>query len=206
MSEKASRIIQNFMKYINEIDTENFIKSLLFCFAAPTITGIKAACLINFKRADDDICSLWKLNADKWLEPLGVEWLLLNEFYNSKNALVLIYRRELLERTLNCIGACEILKAKNYPLPDVDKCLECLRKNFNLNNMPHEVGIFLDYPPEDVKGFIENRKAKNLSCQGYWKVYGDVEKAEKTFRKYRNAECNAAQLILKSRQQIKKFF
>ena len=46
------------------------------------------------------------------------------------------------------------------------------------------MGLFLSYPPEDVKGFIENRAA-NAKCTGVWKVYGDEEKARSLFAKYR---------------------
>ena len=49
---------------------------------------------------------------------------------------------------------------------------------------PHEVGLFLSYPPEDVKGFIENRAA-NAKCTGVWKVYGDERQARQTFAKYK---------------------
>lgn len=49
---------------------------------------------------------------------------------------------------------------------------------------PHEVGLFLSYPPEDVKGFIENRAA-NAKCTGVWKVYGDERQAQQTFDRYK---------------------
>ena len=49
---------------------------------------------------------------------------------------------------------------------------------------PHEVGLFLSYPPEDVKGFIENRAA-NAKCTGVWKVYGDEQQAQQTFDRYK---------------------
>ena len=193
---KNANIIQKFMEHIKNYDTEEFIKSILFCFGAPTIKGIKAACLINFKRRnDEDIRSLWKLNADKWLEPLNVQWLLLNEHEKNKNALVLIYRRELLARALGCEGACEILRACGYPLDDLDACLKCLRKKI-CGEFPHEIGLFLNYPPEDVKCFMENKKCENQLRNGYWKVYGNVKKAKRTFRKYRRAEYDAARLIM----------
>ncbi len=60
-----------------------------------------------------------------------------------------------------------------------------LRKKLRENNsFPHEIGLFLGYPPADVKGFIQDgpRCAKRT---GYWQVYGDEEKAEKTFERYR---------------------
>ena len=45
-------------------------------------------------------------------------------------------------------------------------------------------GLFLSYPPEDVKGFIENRAA-NAKCTGVWKVYGDEQQAQQTFDRYK---------------------
>ena len=48
---------------------------------------------------------------------------------------------------------------------------------------PHEIGLFLSYPPEDVLGFIRG-KACNYKCLGYWKVYGDEQKAKRLFEKY----------------------
>ena len=50
-------------------------------------------------------------------------------------------------------------------------------------DFPHEIGLFLSYPPEDVKGFIENRAAKS-KCTGHWKVYGDERRTRALFEKY----------------------
>ena len=41
----------------------------------------------------------------------------------------------------------------------------------------------LGYPAEDVQGFIEN-ETKECKCVGCWKVYGDVEQAQKKFEQY----------------------
>ena len=37
------------------------------------------------------------------------------------------------------------------------------------------MGLFLSYPPEDVKGFIDHR-ANDFKYAGLWKAYGDEEK------------------------------
>ena len=49
---------------------------------------------------------------------------------------------------------------------------------------PHEVGLFLSYPPEAVKGFIDHR-ANGFKYAGLWKVYGDEEKARSLFAQYK---------------------
>ncbi len=46
-------------------------------------------------------------------------------------------------------------------------------ENFALpRQFPHEIGLFLGYPPEDVCGYIRN-KGKCQKCTGHWQVYGD---------------------------------
>ena len=48
---------------------------------------------------------------------------------------------------------------------------------------PHEIGLFLGYPVEDVKGFIKNR-GKNCLYSGYWKVYGKMAEKAKLFERF----------------------
>ena len=36
-------------------------------------------------------------------------------------------------------------------------------------SFPHEIGIILGYPPEDIEGF-KRYKGRNFKCCGYWKV------------------------------------
>ena len=35
-------------------------------------------------------------------------------------------------------------------------------------SFPHEIGIILGYPPEDIEGF-KRYKGRNFKCCGYWK-------------------------------------
>ena len=46
------------------------------------------------------------------------------------------------------------------------------------------MGLFLSHPPENVKGFIAHR-ANDCKCAGLWKVYGDEEKAQTLFAKFK---------------------
>ena len=48
----------------------------------------------------------------------------------------------------------------------------------------HEIGVFLDYPLEDVVGFIENA-GQNYKCSGCWKVYCNECEAVKLFARYK---------------------
>ena len=66
-----------------------------------------------------------------------------------------------------------ILKRYGYTCERSDRCVaELVIRMREQKEFPHEVGLFLGYPPEDVHGFIENR-AQCAKCIGAWKVYGD---------------------------------
>ena len=51
--------------------------------------------------------------------------------------------------------------------------LECYLQKEQL--FPHEIGVFLGYPPEDVKAFIKQNGKGAVLC-GYWKVYSNIKK------------------------------
>ncbi len=61
-------------------------------------------------------------------------------------------------------------------------------------NFPHEMGLFLGYPVEDVVGFIEN-SGRNSLYSGYWKVYGDVSEKIQLFQKFDMAKENLIQFL-----------
>ena len=54
-------------------------------------------------------------------------------------------------------------------------------------DFPHEIGVLLGYPAEDVKGFVVN-EGKNYLYSGYWKVYGDLSEAKQLFYKFDRAK------------------
>ena len=56
-----------------------------------------------------------------------------------------------------------------------------LRKD---GEFPHEIGLFLGYPPEDVQGFME-LGPDCCKCTGCWKVYGDEAAAQRKFAQYK---------------------
>lgn len=61
---------------------------------------------------------------------------------------------------------------------------------------PHEIGVLLGYPAEDVKGFVVN-EGKNYLYSGYWKVYGDLSEAKQLFYKFDRAKEALIELVSK---------
>ena len=71
-----------------------------------------------------------------------------------------------------------------YPAGGADRCVAELVRRLNRGkDFPHEIGLFLGYPAEDVSGFIRHG-ARCAKCVGTWKVYGDEESARKKFALY----------------------
>lgn len=90
-----------------------------------------------------------------------------------------------LRRDLRNAQASALLRRAGYGDESCERCVARLACRFREGKeFPHEVGLFLSYPPEDVKGFIDHR-ANNFKCTGPWKVYGDEGKARSLFAKYK---------------------
>lgn len=150
---------------------------------SPTLAGLKTGNLFNCtyesrKAMTEAICA-W----NKKLRSKGVRVLPLR--YKDGSALIYLYRPSMLSKDMENKDACRMLAERGYELGVCERCIVHLIERLSeCAEFPHEIGLFLGYPPEDVCGFIENR-ACGCKCTGCWKVYGDREEAEKTFLRYK---------------------
>ena len=102
-------------------------------------------------------------------------------------ALIYLYRPDMLNRDLKDPVAVSILKRFGYSISSSDRCVVDLVRRLNSSPVfPHEIGLFLGYPPADVDGFINNPN-EGFYETGYWKVYSNVESARLAFRRFK--EC-----------------
>ena len=90
-----------------------------------------------------------------------------------KRALIYVYRPKRLEKDLNHPDALCFLKQCGYQNGcALDLVQQLQEKLCESQDFPHEIGLFLGYPFEDVQGFIQNRGCNCRLC-GYWKVYAN---------------------------------
>lgn len=103
----------------------------------------------------------------------------------EKYFLVFLYRAEALAEHLDCLAIRAFLNRYGYPnQASLRECLDTLKKHFGARHIfPHEIGVFLGYPLEDVVGFIRNGGEK-CKCCGYWKVYGNEQNSRDLFARY----------------------
>lgn len=148
---------------------------------SPTLAGIKTGNMFScpFENKEEMKNTIRHLN--KILNKKGLRVLPLRQ--KDDRALVYIFRPDALKEDL-CDGrACRILKERGYCTKATGQCVaHLIRRISELDDFPHEVGLFLGYPPEDVSGFIDNEECK---FSGLWKVYGDVDAAQELFDKYK---------------------
>lgn len=150
---------------------------------SPTLAGIKTGNIFTIDR-----CYIKDINEElrelnQCFIPKGLRAIPLR--VTDKNVLIYLYRPDKLKADLSSNEAREILLKKGYTCNSIESDIVRLIHHIcNDGCFPHEIGLFLGYPPIDVKGFMEDTR-KGVKCVGYWKVYGDKEKAEKTFSSYR---------------------
>lgn len=150
---------------------------------SPTLAGMKAGNLFPVKKggSGDVHAEARRLNAvlrEKGLRAVPIA-------RSAGCPLIYLYRPDLLARALERPEARCILEEKGYCCGNTSCCLAQLMKKLAGDaDFPHEVGLFLGYPPADVRGFMEN-PCGGYKCTGCWKVYEDPEAAEKLFRKYK---------------------
>ena len=98
---------------------------------------------------------------------------------------------------------CQSMKSFGYESLDLSDVLSRFQKRYadcmeQIAEFPHEMGLLLGYPVEDVEGFIEN-KGHNYLYAGYWKVYGHVEEKKALFNRYEEARKVLIQLLASGR-------
>jgi len=108
----------------------------------------------------------------------------------------LVYDEAALAKALSEEGARRILKKAGYDSLDPGRVIKTVRQRLERYiageaGYPHELGVVLGYPAADVEGFVEHG-GRNCLESGYWKVYGDVGGARRTFKAYTRAKEAAA--------------
>ena len=158
----------------------NFSEKLAY-HTAPTLMGIKCASLISLSRAEFDISAHLRIFNRRAAEK-GLKIRIIH--ICKKRCLLLIYNEMKLMQRLHEKDTSEMLFKEGYDInASLEDILTHLSARMESCTFPHEIGLFLDYPTEDVKGFILN-KGQNYKFCGCWKVYGSEERAKRTFENY----------------------
>ncbi len=168
------------------------IETQLALQCAPLITGLKISNLLIIPATERSLVKVI-------LERSGISFFRL--LATSEKIVYLLFKREKLESYLMKRDVQEMLHGEGYE----DLRMGMVLRRFQIryeeymsdgDSFPHEMGLLLGYPTEDVKGFIEN-EGKNFLYNGYWKVYGNMNEKVELFKRYDTAKETIIQLLSK---------
>ena len=155
---------------------------LLATHCAPLIRNLAIANVLSVSVYDVNIISLLLRGTNIKCVILAVR---------GKQAVLYLYREDELKAYLKKDEVLCFLEKYGYSRENYKGLLGKLSKRIRLHSdgkasYPHEIGLFLGYPIEDVAGFVEN-EGQNYLHMGYWKVYYNVNESMKLFEKYDEA-------------------
>lgn len=185
----------DFYKNLVSMNSKECIEKFLLYNSALVLAGVKPSVTVTIKKSGENLYEKWIQYGIEFLNKINIEFVSLRE---SNNALILlIYSKELLESNIFKEENKEFLGRLGYSEnDDIYEYIGKLKERYNLYNCPHELGLFLGIPLEDVKDFMDCADKKCLGC-GYWKVYNDYNKAKETFNQYDRVKELAVHHILR---------
>lgn len=176
---------RDIFEMIKKMDRNNFeTQFALQC--SPFITGLKIS----------NLFAISILQYSKLEYILTVSNYSFKRLYYTKNKVIyLLYDEKKLKEYLRKDIVRKILYKLGYPYnthKDIDKLLVIFKEKYarymeKKEAFPHEMGIFLGYPIEDVVGYLKNN-GENSACVGYWKVYKNAEEKQNLFREFEYAK------------------
>ena len=151
---------------------------------APTLAGLKTGSMFTCPCEDRETLLATIRQLNRRLRAKGLRLLPLR--FSDAKALLYLFRPAKLRRDLSQTEAEALLRRHGYDTGSCEKCVVQLAKKLRRKEeFPHEIGLFLGYPPEDVQGFI-CQGPDCCKCTGCWKVYGDEEAARKKFAQFKH--------------------
>ena len=149
-------------------------------YCSPTLAGIKPASLVSFDRMQYPNLPQQLLIYQAAFARRGIQFEVLCACRGR--FLLLVYHKKQLEQRMAEARVQRVLTKFGYPAgAPLETLLDGLRRRIAAQpGFPHEIGLFLGYPIEDVVGFIRN-EGRGCKLCGYWKVYGDAEAAIRLF-------------------------
>jgi len=176
------------MKYLdfyNRLDSmkaKEYIENFLVYNSSLVIAGVKPAVTVAMKKNNKKAYSGWNNFGKSFIKNINLKFIELRE--SDDSIIIMIYDEDILKKELKQKSHIEFLKNIGYSYKaEINQHINTLKSRYEEYHCPHELGLFLGIPFEDVKDFMECTTKKCLLC-GYWKVYNDSSKAKTIFNEY----------------------
>ena len=183
-----------FYKSLSKMEERECIEKFLIYNASLVISGVKPSATITIKQGNENLYDQWIKYGISFLKEIDIQDINLRECSNA--LIILIYSEEKLSNYIFKEENKRFLRQLGYSEEnDMREYLEILKRRYKEFNCPHELGIFLGFPLNDVKDFMNCKDKKCLSC-GYWLVYNNLQEAQEIFSKYDKVKAHTVNYIL----------
>lgn len=172
----------DFHNKLKSLESEDYIECLLIYNLSTVIAGVKPASTITFNKIGTNLYDKWITYGIDFIKEINLGYVELKE--SEKFVVVMIYDKDSLNEVLFNKANKRFLIKIGYDEEDsLEKYLNKLKRRYKMYNCPHELGVFLGIPIEDVKGFMDCKDKQCLLC-GYWMVYSNYNSARMVFDLY----------------------
>ncbi len=166
------------------------IENQMVLQCAPLIVGLRISSLFIIHRGN-----LGRIH--DLLRESGICYYVL--YVTEVRAVILLYDSHRLSVYLDREEVREFFSGRDYVPARMENILPVFRERYRAyrdggREFPHELGLILGYPIEDVRGFILH-KGKDSLYAGYWKVYSDAPGKRELFRMFELAREMLVELL-----------
>ncbi len=184
-----------FYKSLNSMSERECIEKFLLYNSSLVISKAKPSATITLKKGINSIYEKWIKYGEDFLKSIDIKYINLRECENA--LIILVYdAKELVKYIFKEENKFFLKKLGYSDESNLDIYLEKLKRRYEEFNCPHELGVFLGYPLNDVKDFMDCSNKKCLAC-GYWRVYNDYNTAKEIFNTYDMIKEKTVNYILK---------
>ncbi len=188
-NQKRDEMSKEVFEIMQKIDLKN-IETQLALQCAPLISGLKVSNLLIIRR--DKLTQLIAI-----LRSTSISFYALRD--GGEKITLLLFNEAKLASYLKQERVIKLLAGMGYQEYSIYNILPIFRERYRKYmsdkiQFPHEMGVLLGYPIEDVEGFIRH-KGRNFMLIGYWKVYEDIAAKERLFHRFEIVKATMLQLI-----------
>lgn len=174
---------------VKELDLKK-IETQLALQCAPLIMGLKVSNLFIIPAENETVVQMV-------LKHSGISCFRL--LRTTEKITYLLYRRKDLEQVIEHPKMRAFFQKEGYERFTLGTILYTFQRRYESymtegGMFPHEMGLLLGYPLDDVTGFIE-QKGKNYLYAGYWKVYADMGEKIRLFQAFEAAKETLIQAV-----------
>ncbi|MBE5959838.1 MAG: DUF3793 family protein [Lachnospiraceae bacterium] len=173
---------QDVLEIVRGMDLTS-VEAQLVLQCAPLIAGLKASNLLIVQSENVE-------KVTQIIKETDISFVTLWE--TEEKTTLLLYKAELLKAYLLDGRVQDLLRKWGYENTELREMLPIFQEHYadymaGKKPFPHEIGVFLAYPVEDVEGFIRY-EGKNSLYAGYWKVYADLASKLRLFEEFESAK------------------